>query len=465
MTATREYTPLEDALSQGKSMNTQDENVAAEVADVGQAEPADATADSPASRDPNSDRVGYLREQLARKDLLEDKEALAAVNRIFNIFAVSYAKELDDGLALAMLALVGVGRKKGIKSAKEAKINSNRWRTKNSPPALELLANEDEQKAALVALTKPLQKWALCYLMRVALDTSLPASVRKEATAQFPRNDMAAQEYVDAMADYLASNRNLEPLRILKALEFGFAGAKPEHRNIGREFDVSLLRLVDIVHGALMETNADAGIREKIGLMLLANIEMVTAAEPDWLTRAKVLQALAIVKAMSRTGDRKVAEKLTKLSKRLMSVLNAIATPISEDEILVAEKILPRPDNSAWPVRATAVAAEGAERHSSVDVDLAQAMLSAFERLDDLQRESPEMKELAGAVRALCAHRAVSLLGERGELVKYSPFEHSSDDVGISPGKSARVVFPGVVFRRVDGSYRVLVKALVNAAE
>lgn len=415
------------------------------------------------------DRIAQLRNLLAQRPASgEDKDWLLQVERLYNQLAVQYLKEHEDDRAFAILTLVSLGNKKGIKAAKEASVTASRWKA-TAPPKLGILATDEEKRAALVAISKVRGAWLPEYLLVEGLASTNSSEVKKDATAAYAKTPHALVVYLDATTKAIADTTGCN--RPLDAIKVGIESIKPGERYFGKGLIASLSALVATVQSANQAAEESESNRSTMRDKLMQLVDTLTAHEPNLLLYPKFLRAIESIRHLA-SGKSKVVEKTLAQSARR---LGAIASHLKNSGLLAQPSAIQdflKTADDILPVHAVAEKAGldlgndpsesgTAVSQSSIQEQLAEILLPLY-RAKKIGGSLPAVEEFAEQMLHICQRQGVSYLGAEGDQVDFDPFSHVLEGEAEENPNMVKITMPGVKIERIDGTQKVFLRAITE---
>ena len=415
------------------------------------------------------DRIAQLRNLLAQRPASgEDKDWLLQVERLYNQLAVQYLKEPEDDRAFAILALVSLGNKKGIKAAKEASVTASRWKA-TAPPKLGILATDEEKRAALVAISKVRAAWLPEYLLVEGLTSTNSSEVKKDATAAYAKTSQALVVYLDATTNVIVNTTGFNSP--LDAIKIGIESIKPGERYFGKGLIASLSTLVATVQSANQAAEESESNRSTMRDKLMQLVDTLTAHEPNILLDPKFLRATESIRHLA-SGKSKVVEKTLAQSARR---LGAIASHLKNSGLLAQRSAIQdflKTADDILPVHAVAEKAGldlgndpsesgTAVSESSIQEQLA-GILPALYRAQLPGAALPALEELTEQMAHLCKTQGVNYLGTVDDQVEFDPFSHVYEGEGEETPIIVKITVPGVRITRIDGTQKIYLRAITE---
>lgn len=440
-----------------------------EVSDSSPATASDAVSASPA------DQLRALLDEPKPKDKTWQEDAGRAVAML----TVGFLNEADDLVALRSVALLGLAQSIGVKEARKRAIKLSRW-AKAVPPPLTALREKNEQRAALTSLAKIPTPWTRTYTEQALADPFLPdefASVfLKWARATYADNLGFIRDFY---ALRLAAAKSAE--RMAALLKDAAKLLKPSTPDAAKLAEGMAL-LVDALLRRAQPPDGDEKFMSSSVVALLNLLQDQATSVPAALLQPAFVRAIGQLGAATSKGETSkiVANVVDALLLATISMLVAdmerygsqaadhwcAMIPIyraaysdwdaaiaAAAEVSPALAALSENDNQAVHERSNSYATE------AVFARLLPAWEAFVADLPDAKRAaslSAMLQQAAGTV-------GIAPMGESGAVVSYDPLSHHLVAEGAESPDQVRIVRPGVLVQRSDGSSRVLVAALVAA--
>lgn len=442
------------------------------------AEPTNTLTEGTQANDPPpetsaADRLRALLDEPQPKDEGWQEQAARAVARL----SIEFPQEPDALQALRAASLITAAQVAGVKDAKKRALKLMRW-SEERPPALRLLSREDEQLACIAMFSKLNVSWAKEYVAEALADPQLPSSAVSELLRWARHLHPELSEFAPAFAQWLQGSGSPERLlsMLKEAPRLFKAGVNHRNRELAEAF-------AKVAEGALagLGSPADAKQASACLLALIALAQELATACPAILLETPTVATLVRL----RPGEgapataKALDQHLATLAAATLSLLQAEVKRYGAEAIahwfpvmplfrqayptwnkLLTEAVQESAALQQW-MRSTPRDAQGPQESSyEQEVVFAQLLPAWQQFLSELPGAS-QTRALTQWIEAAARHANVEYLGTVGEVLDFDPLEHELAEGADSPPQRVRLVRSGVLARRIDGSARVLVRAVV----
>jgi hypothetical protein len=411
--------------------------------------------------------------------------ALAAdVARQTHLLTICFAKEQDEIVALQCLALIGVAIVRGSKETAKRKPKAIRW-TSSTPPSLQVLASDEERRAAIKLLPSATNTWVVPYALRESAiplyGKDLVAELVKWACKSVETN----ADLLAALEQWLRSGVTTDIDRIALVLKVFLKSFSEAPIPIGLQFSEAFLDLASALNTYCLVSGATSKQKLTLQSFGLALIDTVSSKEPAILFTPQIQQAIISLSALSN-GWKKPSDKLLqRLAGRMLSI-SLLSSQIHGIEgssdirsiLALAAKALPlERTGKVFSAQRVAIkellqpiapTEDGATKASSPNASIQEQIATLLLAWDAFRRTlpSPDLaKEIDYLIESISTKVSVERFGQPGEIQSFHPLRHNLLDSEESPPTSVKIEVPGVRANRADGSFRVLVKALTVPAK
>jgi hypothetical protein len=404
-------------------------------------------------------------------------------SRAGRLVSMAYAKtlsvETDNLDYLRLLSLCKWAQSVGIPDAKKKNVQAVRFRQQRPPP-LALLSTDREVNAALVLLADLRADWCAPYIAEIVSCDLL-------GKAEIPRVCDWACNISSGIDDLLrlVLKARLEAPVDAKLSEV-WIKALTDKFTLGPRSLTSADAAADVLSAALATDTilrarqVPKGLLALIWKLLARIIDVVRAAHPLVLIEPSFLSALKSLASSPLASSHK-KEMTSYLSRLIPPTLSCVGGVIErggregEDFVKSALPLL----SAAFPEFSKRLA-DSASRSSVLavlsesDSDLGVVSLedhaaSVYARLLpawlDFCGNYPEPEKIsvmtANLLEAASLNR-IEFLGAVGDVVLFDPITYRIDGADTGPARPVRVVRPPLVFKRDNGSYRVVLPGIVT---
>lgn len=400
--------------------------------------------------------------------------------RMVSLLAIQFSQEADEAAALLSVALISQAASKGVKEARKRVIRLVRW-AESPPPPLQVLGTVSEQRAAIGALAKVKTPWARAYAEEALLNPRISTALFPDllSWARYAAPDWAS--FVgDSFAKVVGSSTDLARANLLMNEApklFGFAepvgasDAAEALARLAREIAVAADHVGASSTASATLLKAGLGVIERAwhafpALLLhpsiaLANKQLAAtlssgkgAASPS-IEAACAATLTLIVDSIPRFGARAIEQwrpLIPVWSSAYPNFLKQLTVASAHERGL--EALLSDDD---------AATHEGTENKRYRTEAAFAALLPAWEAFVAGMPDPSRAESIGNMIQRTAGTVGIEPLGAVGEAINYDPLAHHLTGTDESAPAVVKVIRPGALARRADGSTRVLVKAFVSA--
>jgi hypothetical protein len=396
---------------------------------------------------------------------------------------IDFPSQQDPVLALRDITLVVLASKKGSADAKKRALKAVRWLTE-TPPSLSAVAESAEEARTAIQLLQPLKaEWVVQYVsqelaankwpaalgdlvqwllkatgsldvfLRALMTAPLPAegtkgafvaSVVQSALKSATRIGVGAGSGLMAEAERSATVL-IPPLR---------SDDVPDRKRDLRSLQAALLALT--VHAsatepAVLAQGGTASVLEQLNLP-----KKDADAMADGLFQLLCRRFLSLASLVLQQADQQTRQ-------HYRQIWNAyqICTPKAEQILKSAVKRVP----ALATLQASAEQPEQMSLGDSGPVeDSICELITNWDEYAVLHKDDPAVEQVSTRITAIAASLGIGRFGVEGQVVPYDPLRHDVMNRGAIAPPRVQVKRQGIELTRADGSSRVLLRALVQAA-
>ena len=442
------------------------------------AEPTNTVTEGTQAKDPPSepsaaDRLRALLDDPQPKDEGWQEQAGRVVARL----SIEFPQEPDALQALRAASLITAAQLAGVKDAKKRALKLTRW-SEERPPALRFVPREDEQLACIAMLSKLNVGWAKEYVAEAVADPRLPTSAVPELLRWARHLHSELSEFAPAFAQWLQGSASPERLlsMLKEAPRLFKAGANHRSRELAEAF-------AKVADGALAGLGSPAEAKQVSAclLALIALAQELATASPAILLETPTLATLVRLRPDDRApvAAKALDQHLGALAAATLSLLQAEVKRYGAEAVghwspvmplfrqayptwnkLLTENAQESPALQQW-MRPTPAEAQGPQDSSYEHEAVFAQLLPAWQQFLSELPGASQTGALSQWIEDAARHANVEYLGTVGEVLDFDPLEHQLAESADSPPQRVRLVRSGVLVRRIDGSSRVLVRAVV----
>ncbi len=426
--------------------------------------------------------VKGLRELLLTSAKRTPAAQLAEVSRRVNLLAVQYGNLTDEQSALECVALIGLAQIKGNKDAAKKSLKFVRW-NELPPPPLNHLSNDQERRGAVKSLSMLRAPWVLGYVSAALCATQQERELATDLVAWAYAASKSTAEFLIAIANAIRDGVGGNSSQLKLAQKLVLKHLSGTRLPAGDHCPEALVQLVS----ASKEVVSKFKIAHKDAVAMrdfvIQIIDQVTIQEPAMLLSLSTAQAIGAAETIAGTWSTGAKKHLELLSIRMLSAgelfrsaLLAGAADDASTKFKYAAQVLPLEKVAKWTPHRQSLLKEllqginangestGSPPASPGLLDQVAALLVAWDRGPQKLQDKTEFREIELQVNAVAEAASVERFGEHGQVVPYRPLEQSLVEPRGKIPESVKIEVPGARARRGDGSYRVLIKAIVSGA-
>jgi hypothetical protein len=416
------------------------------------------------------------------------KNSVEWQSRVVRLVSIAHVKTLapdtSDLEYFRLLALCKWAHNLGVSEARKRNLQASRFRQR-PPPSLALLSNGNEVSAALELLSELRADWCKSYIAEIASSDLLDKAQIARACDWASKTAIGIGDLVlvvlktrlDAPVD-----DKLSEVWIKQLTEKASSAAQwPSAASAAADFYSAMLTVLTIL-GSRQVPKVLTGL---IWKFLVKVIDLGRIAHPLILTEPSLLSALKtlVVSPLAVSQKKEVGLCVAGLVAPTLSCLATLIERGGRESEKFAKELIPllvaafpdfakRLTESAARFPALAFLVASNSDSGSGVVNLEDEAASIYARLlpawIDFYSTYPEAEKISvmNANLLLAARvNGIELSGVVGEVVQYDPIAHRTVDSGVVQPSHVRLLRPAVVFRRSNGSYRVVLPALVSGNE
>lgn len=406
------------------------------------------------------------------------EEWQSEAGRMVSLLALQFPQEADEAKALSTVALVSLATEIGVKEAKKKSLKLTRW-SKTPPLPVQELPHLDEQRAAIVALSKIKLPWALTYVEQALASPELvaellPEFLRWARTAAPDWATFVVNIYAVSLASCTQSKRAIvmlkEAPKLLRVVESIPADKVAE----------TLGTMIRTIVGAVGKFDED----EKTSVSMLgvgfAVYQQAWQAMPALLLQPAMVNVLQPLSTAIKALKKKPPGSVDAASFATLSLVGDMTRRFGAVATEQCKLLLPM-WMAAYP---------NFQRQIKLAVTLEPALVSLLEIASDTPKSTEQIYNAEAAFATLLPawdafvaelpdpsqassiglmlNRAAGTVqverqGVVGDVVDYDPLSHHLVNPSHTFASKVKVLRSGVIARRVDGSMRTLVQTLVTS--
>ena len=383
--------------------------------------------------------------------------------------------ETDDFAYMRSLALCRWAQLTGVSEAKKKNLQATRFRS-NCPPPLQALEKPNLINAALDLLLSLKGPWCLEYIANLISKKYVD---KKGVATLFKWADKSAQSAAEFLKIILSISLTPEVEESRTLLLIKEASSKLNFSKALSNESVSH-QVLEAIHFVkdLKNEKVSKKILSALDSLMKAIIEKSRRSHPTVLIHGHFLQSLTIF--LENAENKKTAQSI--ISEQIFSALKILEDLCSfggEDGIVYRKQILPtlkklHPNFDKYLeeiTKSNPTLLRLKEEDIRKDLDsLEDSAVSIYARLlpswldfytthsDPSQLSLMHTDLIAGAKL-----NGIEFLGVTGDSVSFDPVIHKLNKIDQTPSTNVCIVRPAIIFRRTNGTYRIILPAIVDA--
>lgn len=425
-----------------------------------------------------------LQEKCKALDLLlesvdsKSNEWQSECGRLVALLAVSLLQhETDDFDYLRVIVAIRHAQVTGVKEAKKRNLNSARFQT-ICPPDLAFLNSPEDRRAAIELLSPIKAEWCQGYIAKCQKFAEADKSLLSLLVHWAGQNSSTIESFLTVfMQPVIASAADTEfKIRALKEAQivvtkFTFMSSV--------EAGIAIFNTCESTEALALAVPMDDKLLFGLYCFVQSYIEILLKSCPLVLLEANFLAALQSLSNAFKTANS--GQALIRFKKSLAtSTVSSVDTLLSRGGCYQADYW--RPMVASWrmvyPTFKSSIDAISAQSPAMAQLFVSDAnepsldpessVIPIYARLlpewhfyRSTLNDADKVDAIDSMIREAASINGVEYLGTIGEVCVLDPILHQMSDGNESVPGMVKIVRPGVVYRRQDGSFRVLLTALV----
>jgi hypothetical protein len=375
---------------------------------------------------------------------------------------------------LRSLALCRWSQLSGVKDAKKKSLQVTRYRTQ-VPPALDVLKNPQLINAALDLMLNLRGHWCLDYITG---QISLVSIDKKGISLLVTWAQKASQSPLEFLETFLKNYSCLEmnENRLLLLIKEIISKLVFAQNMSSEDVSIKTLEAVEFMIKQISDAKSEK-LRAEFSNLLKKIIDSAISSSPTVVIHGYFLQSLYLISQVQQL--KKISQVIS--SKQIAStlkVLEDLCTFGGKDGISYFNLLTPALKN-AYPNFDKCLADFSRtspillnlknNQNSSNEINLEDTATSIYARLlpswNDFYRDQSDRVTLSlinSDLEAASRLNGIEFLGTEGELVPYDPVSHRLRNESGSVPIKVRIIRPAIIFRRANGTFRIIIPAIVD---
>lgn len=392
--------------------------------------------------------------------------------------SVHFVSEVDDAIALLLLATIQLAGNAGVKQAKKITPKLTRWHEK-PPVSLLMLDGLDLQLAALESLTPIRAPWVKGYVLDHLMNLEIKPDHFTLLMHWARQISLDWSAYVNEFCAEVVAHKSGQSdvlLPLVKAADKWMWPAKTDASSVEQGM-ISWTRALTKDIPLAESDNKDSSY---LLTQAYTSLSQAVAAHPSLLFQPIFVQLYADLSQVSKSIKKKPHASVLNALAVLMDLIEdalqrygQLALDQYRPMVPLWRKAFPNFEKAVqsaalrhptiqWLLQTDLSNASGAQDNYASEAAFAtllSAWLSHLSELSDQGSLAMLNELLVKATRSI----GIELIGHIGEAVNFDPLAHELRMSSAGVVETVRIVRPGIQVTRVDGSKRLLACALVDS--
>jgi len=419
--------------------------------------------------------------QLLQKPAADRNESWQAeVERLIALISVDFGKQTDDRLALEEIALVAYAATNGSKAAKKRQLKPLRWIDRRPPPLSEVFENIEDATCALKVLHPLTGDWINSYVLNELFNKSkFELNTPLIEWALLRSKNLAV--FVTHLSQFCSETFE-DPLD--KCLKI-FPGLLKCHTKSSIAAGDNILAEVNNLVNIIQNRSSSSELAQKKGLQLIAGyliqlIDQASIAEPSVLLQPSASAFIFNTRTLFGKNQKILPKKYEALFIRTLDLLRL--KDITNDpayfkfvrrlieEYSLCSKSVPSkfssyamsyPQLSQFSKESDYARPEELELGAHIVEHKLCELAANWEEFFQVHSLDPAVQQINERLSSVLVNLSIFKIGLVGEKVNYDPICHFLKLSEKGYPNSVTILKPGYKLNRNNGSYLVLLPALV----
>jgi hypothetical protein len=428
-------------------------------------------------QDFRADNAAGLQELLEKPQIKSQEWQITAAKMTSIEHSKTLSADTADDQYLKSIALCKWAQTAGVVEAKKKNIQATRFRTK-SPPSLGSLDRKELINAALDLLISLRGDWCSSYITGNLYELSIDKkgfNLLLKWADKISQNPSELLQTLLPNVDYVNTNEE-RTLALIKN-----AGAKiyfpPELAT--SEAALQILKIITQIC-ELLRTNLKPKVGAALVQLILTCINKIKFSHPSAIINGHFVTAINYMQnQLEKTAYKK---KIIAISSEQIAPTLALLTDFciigGNDASHYTEALIPTLKNTYQNLEKQLN--DASEKNSLIQIinnkttddnnlNFEDSAIAVFARLIpnwlDYYAEnnsSDELRLINENLLSAANINRIELLGSPGDELSYDPVEHKLDR-DLSNATTVKIIRPGIIFRRTNNTYRIILPAIVSA--
>ncbi len=388
------------------------------------------------------------------------------------------APETGDPEYLAAISLCRWAQASGVVAAKNQAVQATRFRTKEPPP-LGALPQQELMTHALILLSDLRADWCKSYLTTLVAVGGLHKNDLKALGKWTAKNSKSIVDLVEVLVapstSSAADSKHVEAC--LKLAEKLVDQLKwPSYSIAARDFCAAANRLAEFIS----ESPISQKVEKQLWAFARRASEHARKEHPSVLLETDFLKGINALCGNSSSAEKSKAVKasFSSLTAPTLSCLASLADRGGKDGLEFGRGLIPllaatytdfnkrlsdaAANSGVLAELQTPTSTGGSPSLEDAAASVYARLLPSWHDFYSTYAEAEKLTVMNANLLEAAAFNCIEFMGQAGEVVDFDPVAHRLQDGSLLTEKRVRLVRPTIVFRRSNGSYRVVLPAIVS---
>ena len=414
-------------------------------------------------------------EKLLTKPQKKSGEWQSTVSRLTAIeHNKSLKAEADDLGYLRSLALCKWAQVAGVKDAKKKSLQATRYRTE-IPPTLEGLKNPQLINAAIDLMLNLRGAWCLDYISSQVVQPYIDKKGVPLLANWAQKASLSPAEFLETFLKNCSSSE-IDEKRLLLLIKESSSKLAFSQELTSEAASFQAMEAVQFIFNKITAIKSKK-VKSEFSNLLKKIFEKVCVSHPSVVIHGYFLQSLFLVSQVPEL--KKIAQTIaTKQIGSSLKVLEDLCA-LGGDEGMQYGKMLIPALQKAYPnfdkdladfAKTSPILLNLKDKHnSSNEINLEDSATSIYARLlpswNDFytsQADQVTLSLINADLEAAAKLNGIEFFGNTDEVVPFDPVSQRLQNESVSVPTNVRIVRPAIIFRRENGTFRIILPAIVD---
>jgi len=414
-------------------------------------------------------------EKLLMKPQKKSDEWQSTVSRLTAIeHNKSLKAEADDLGYLRSLALCKWAQVAGVKDAKKKSLQATRYRTE-IPPTLEGLKNPQLISAAIDLMLNLRGPWCLDYISRQVVQPHIDKKAVPLLVNWAQKASLSPAEFLKTLLKNCSSSE-IDEKRLLLLIKESGSKLTFSQEYTSESASYQAMEAVQFTIEKIAEIKSEK-VKSELSNLLKKIFEKVCASHPAVVIHGHFLQSLFLVSQVPEL--KKISQTIaTKQIGSSLKVLEDLCALGGDDGMQYGKMLIPALQK-AYPnfdkdladfAKTSPILLNLKDKHNSKnELNLEDSATSIYARLlpswNDFytsQADQINLSLINSDLEAAAKLNGIEFFGNTDEVVPFDPVSQRLQNESVSVPTNVRIVRPAIIFRRVNGTFRIILPAIVD---